>query len=103
MSPEIAKALADVTAVVESRSGEYTDGHNRHAAILATLFPNGIPTDKGLFVMVRFVFIFNILTKIIRFCDNLSKREGHPDSRVDLLGYALLLEAFDTIGKDDSL
>lgn len=84
-------ALIEVEAILAQRGEVYKDGFERHAKVLAALFPDGIPTDGDLQVIIRFGFIFNLVTKMVRYCDHITTKEGHGDSRLDLAGYAVKL------------
>lgn len=94
---DVNNALGEIEAVTSQRGQDYSDGYLRHIKILDALFPAGAPSGPNfpLRVKLRFFFVFNIVGKLVRFCDNIHKEEGHPDSRLDLAGYSTLLLAAD--------
>lgn len=81
--------------LMQERTGQYA--HDRedhiHAKIMFLLFPKGIP---GTFEhLARYKELTFIVEKLCRYTAHFSEEEGHEDSIMDLICFAIMLAALD--------
>lgn len=72
----------------ESHHRVYGDNYKHYGKVMRGLFPNGL-TIRDEADWVRLGLIHNCVTKMGRYCANLSR--GHADSAHDLMVYAAML------------
>jgi hypothetical protein len=87
--------------LMQERSEAYAhDGEDHiHAKIMLLLFPNGI---KGTFNhMARYKELSFIVEKICRYTAHFNEEEGHEDSVMDLICFAIMLAALDEMIKEE--
>lgn len=88
--PEMLREAADV---YEERSAAYGDNYKRFGAIMMLLFPDGIDLSKAE-AMCRFGIFVQVVSKVTRYAENF-KRNGHPDSLIDISVYSQMLRELD--------
>jgi hypothetical protein len=88
-----ARLLAAAAATFEQRSKVYGDNYLRYPYALLALFPNHtIPEINGVGDASRLQLLIQILNKLTRYAENLTKG-GHKDSAHDIIVYAAMLES----------
>jgi hypothetical protein len=86
-------------SVLIERNKTYSMGFLEQSQVLKCLFTKNKIDFTDEMQTTRFYFINMIITKLVRYCDNIQK--GHEDSIIDLSNYASLLAAFDATQKEN--
>lgn len=88
-----ARLLAAAAMTFEQRSKVYGDNYIRFPHALLALFPNHtIPEISNAADASRLQLLIQILNKLTRYAENLTKG-GHKDSAHDIIVYAAMLES----------
>jgi hypothetical protein len=88
-SPSVPEILIDGADTYQERAKVYGPNYKNFGAVMRGLFPHGL-TVKSEEDWVRLGLIQNCVTKLGRYCADISK--GHADSAHDLMVYAAMLE-----------
>ena len=83
-----------VIQLMQERTAQYAhEGEDHiHAKIMLLLFPNGIPGTFNAFA--RYKELSFIVEKICRYTAHFNE-QGHEDSVIDMICFAIMLAAFD--------
>lgn len=97
--PKIERTLEVERSIMLERGAAYgDDGHIKHAAAMAGLFPEGV-TVKTVEEWTRLLLFIYVTMKVSRYANNFATG-GHEDSSLDGANYFTILHSFDQLMKE---
>jgi len=92
MKKSAGEILKEATETHAQRAKVYGDNYKRFGGLFLSIFPDGeLPAIKTVADANRLQLFMQLLNKMTRYAENLTKG-GHQDSARDMIVYAALLE-----------